>query len=408
MIIGGLIPLTTLADLVSIGALFAFMLVSIAVAVLRHTRPELDRPFRVPLSPVLPIVSALACLYLSLNLSVATWIRFAVWFVHRPGGLLRLRTPARPPRGRRPGRAPGGRGLRPPRLNRPGRAVSTVDPRRCRLRRYDLPPRGKPVAWGPCGPSATPDARPGPGHAGSAPMHAMVYRGPYRVRVEEKDVPAIEHPNDAIVRVQLAAICGSDLHLYHGLMPDTRVGHTFGHEFIGVVDEVGSVGAEPAGRRPGDGALQRLLRVVLLLRPRPVLATATTSTRTPRRSAASTATRTPPAATTAARPSTCGCRSPTSARARSPTGCRRGRGAAHRRLPDGLLRRPARRHHRGRHRRRVRRRPGRPVRGPVGVADGRRPGHRRRPPGSTGWRRRARSPTPRRSTTTRSTTSCWS
>jgi alcohol dehydrogenase len=67
----------------------------------------------------------------------------------------------------------------------------------------------------------------------------MVYRGPYRVRVEEKDVPRIEHPNDAIVRVELAAICGSDLHLYHGMMPDTRVGHTFGHEFIGVVDQVG-------------------------------------------------------------------------------------------------------------------------------------------------------------------------
>src|SRR3712207_6755239 len=71
-------------------------------------------------------------------------------------------------------------------------------------------------------------------------MRAMVYRGPYKVRVEDKDVPAIEHPNDAIVRVTLAAICGSDLHLYHGLMPDTRIGHTFGHEFIGVVDEVGS------------------------------------------------------------------------------------------------------------------------------------------------------------------------
>ena len=70
-------------------------------------------------------------------------------------------------------------------------------------------------------------------------MRAMAYRGPYRVRVEEKDRPRIEHPNDAIVRVQLAAICGSDLHLYHGMMPDTRVGHTFGHEFIGVVDEVG-------------------------------------------------------------------------------------------------------------------------------------------------------------------------
>ena len=71
-------------------------------------------------------------------------------------------------------------------------------------------------------------------------MRAMVYRGPYKIRVEEKDVPAIEHPNDAIVRVTLAAICGSDLHLYHGLMPDTRVGHTFGHEFIGVVEQVGS------------------------------------------------------------------------------------------------------------------------------------------------------------------------
>ncbi len=70
-------------------------------------------------------------------------------------------------------------------------------------------------------------------------MRAMVYRGPYRLRVEEKDIPAIEHPNDAIVKVQMAAICGSDLHLYHGLMPDTRIGHTFGHEFIGVVDSVG-------------------------------------------------------------------------------------------------------------------------------------------------------------------------
>jgi alcohol dehydrogenase len=67
----------------------------------------------------------------------------------------------------------------------------------------------------------------------------MVYRGPYKVRVEDKPMPRIEHPNDAIVRVQLGAICGSDLHLYHGLVPDTRVGTSFGHEFIGVVHEVG-------------------------------------------------------------------------------------------------------------------------------------------------------------------------
>jgi threonine dehydrogenase-like Zn-dependent dehydrogenase len=70
-------------------------------------------------------------------------------------------------------------------------------------------------------------------------MLAMNYRGPYRVRAEQKPDPAIEHPNDAIVRVSRSCICGSDLHLYHGLVPDTRVGMTFGHEFTGVVEEVG-------------------------------------------------------------------------------------------------------------------------------------------------------------------------
>lgn len=71
-------------------------------------------------------------------------------------------------------------------------------------------------------------------------MRAMTYRGPYKVQVTEKPEPRIEHPNDAIVRVTHAAICGSDLHLYHGMMPDTRIGHTFGHEIVGVVHEVGS------------------------------------------------------------------------------------------------------------------------------------------------------------------------
>ncbi|GAA1184889.1 zinc-dependent alcohol dehydrogenase [Ornithinimicrobium humiphilum] len=70
-------------------------------------------------------------------------------------------------------------------------------------------------------------------------MRALVYRGPYRVEVREKDMPRIEHHNDAVVKVEMGAICGSDLHLYHGMMPDTRVGTTFGHEFIGTVHEVG-------------------------------------------------------------------------------------------------------------------------------------------------------------------------
>ena len=72
-------------------------------------------------------------------------------------------------------------------------------------------------------------------------MLAMDYRGPYRVRAEwNKPMPEIAHPNDAIIRVTRSCICGSDLHLYHGLVPDTRVGTTFGHEFVGVVEEIGS------------------------------------------------------------------------------------------------------------------------------------------------------------------------
>lgn len=71
-------------------------------------------------------------------------------------------------------------------------------------------------------------------------MLAMEYRGPYRVRVKkDKPIPEILHPSDAIIKVTRSCICGSDLHLYHGLVPDTRVGSTFGHEFTGIVEEIG-------------------------------------------------------------------------------------------------------------------------------------------------------------------------
>jgi len=80
-LLAGLVPLSALADLVSIGTLFAFIIVSLAVPVLRRRRPDVKRPFRVPFSPVLPAASALACLYLMTNLSVETWVRFAVWMV---------------------------------------------------------------------------------------------------------------------------------------------------------------------------------------------------------------------------------------------------------------------------------------------------------------------------------------
>jgi APA family basic amino acid/polyamine antiporter len=78
-VLAALVPLDELATLVNIGTLFAFMLVSIGVLVLRRTRPDLPRAFRVPLMPVLPIVSALACLWLMANLSGETWLRFFVW-----------------------------------------------------------------------------------------------------------------------------------------------------------------------------------------------------------------------------------------------------------------------------------------------------------------------------------------
>ena len=75
------LPLKTLAELVNIGTLFAFLLVSIGVVVLRRTRADLPRPFRVPLMPVIPILSALASLWLMLNLQTTTWVRFGVWMV---------------------------------------------------------------------------------------------------------------------------------------------------------------------------------------------------------------------------------------------------------------------------------------------------------------------------------------
>lgn len=81
VLLAALVPLKDLADLVSIGTLFAFVVVSIAVPILRRTRPDMKRPFRVPFSPVIPVLSALACLYLMTNLSLETWSRFVVWMV---------------------------------------------------------------------------------------------------------------------------------------------------------------------------------------------------------------------------------------------------------------------------------------------------------------------------------------
>jgi APA family basic amino acid/polyamine antiporter len=72
-------------DLTNIGTLFAFVLVSLGVIVLRRREPGRARPFRVPGVPFTPLISVVACLYLMLQLPRITWIRFAAWLV---GGLL--------------------------------------------------------------------------------------------------------------------------------------------------------------------------------------------------------------------------------------------------------------------------------------------------------------------------------
>jgi APA family basic amino acid/polyamine antiporter len=78
-VISTFVPLTELAELVNIGTLFAFVLVAVGVIVLRRTRPDLERAFRCPGVPFVPILAALASLYLMLNLPTATWIRFLIW-----------------------------------------------------------------------------------------------------------------------------------------------------------------------------------------------------------------------------------------------------------------------------------------------------------------------------------------
>jgi APA family basic amino acid/polyamine antiporter len=77
----GLVPLGALADATSIGTLFAFALVNVAVIYLRRTRPELTRSFRVPLFPLTPVLGALMCAYLMANLGAETWAVFGAWML---------------------------------------------------------------------------------------------------------------------------------------------------------------------------------------------------------------------------------------------------------------------------------------------------------------------------------------
>jgi basic amino acid/polyamine antiporter, APA family len=80
-IIAALVPLSEIAKLVNIGTLFAFFLVNIGVIVLRRTKPDLERGFRVPFVPIVPLIGAGLCVFLMKYLDTATWLRFGGWLL---------------------------------------------------------------------------------------------------------------------------------------------------------------------------------------------------------------------------------------------------------------------------------------------------------------------------------------
>ncbi|MGO4383216.1 amino acid permease [Specibacter sp. RAF43] len=78
-LLAGFTPVELLSEMINIGTLSAFVMVSIGILVLRRKRPDLKPSFRVPFGPVIPVVSALLCIYLMFNLATVTWVFFACW-----------------------------------------------------------------------------------------------------------------------------------------------------------------------------------------------------------------------------------------------------------------------------------------------------------------------------------------
>ncbi len=80
-VVSALVPLGELADATSIGTLVAFALVNVSVIVLRRTQPDLERSYRVPIFPVVPVLGVLFCVYLAVTLGAGTWTAFGIWML---------------------------------------------------------------------------------------------------------------------------------------------------------------------------------------------------------------------------------------------------------------------------------------------------------------------------------------
>jgi APA family basic amino acid/polyamine antiporter len=78
-IVAAFTPIQVLGEMTSIGTLFAFVVVCAAVLILRVKRPDARRPFKVPFGPLFPVLGVASCLYLMVNLTIMTWVRFLVW-----------------------------------------------------------------------------------------------------------------------------------------------------------------------------------------------------------------------------------------------------------------------------------------------------------------------------------------